>query len=157
MNKTTPDDISNDEYDLKYAHSEVMNSELLEYIKDKFEKDIDTNDVLNIALMLCNEIFTAESDKDKERIKKTVCDIVDDKYALNEFLFSNIAMIKAWNETAVEFKNKDASKQTEKEFVESFEKRRKKYEYKAWNDEKKVIEKYSSGKDRINKIKGGAC
>ena len=154
--KKKPDkSLSDDEYDLKYAHAEVMNYELLEYIKDKFEKDVDTADVLNIALMLCNEIFTAETDADKERIKKTVCDIVDDKYNLNEFIFNNLAMIKAWNETTNEFKDKDESKQTEKAFVESFEKKHKRYEYQAWNDEMKMLKK--CGKDRINKIKGGAC
>ena len=105
--------------------------------------------------MLCNEIFTAESDKDKERIKTTVCDIVDDKYNLNEFIFSNLAMIKAWNETTFEFKDKDDSEQTEKAFVETFEKKRDRYEYQAWNDEMKHLKK--SGKDRIEKIKGGTC
>ena len=147
--------LSADEYDLKFAHGEVMNIELIEYIKDKFDKDVDTADVLNIALMLCNEIFTAESDKDKERIKTTVCDIVDDKYNLNEFIFSNLAMIKAWNETTFEFKDKDSSEQTEKAFVEAYKKKRKRYEYQAWNGEMKHLKK--SGKERIEKIKGGAC
>lgn len=147
--------LSDDEYDLKFAHSEVMNIELIEYIKDKFDKTVDTVDVLNIALMLCNEIFTAESNDDKERIKTTVCDIVDNKYNLNEFIFSNLAMIKAWNETTFEFKDKDDSEQTEKAFVETFEKKRDRYEYQAWNDEMKHLKE--SGKDRIEKIKGGAC
>lgn len=153
--KHTDKSLSDDEYDLKFAHCEVMNYELITYIKDKFDKDIDNVDVLNIALMLSNEIITAETDKDKERIKTTVCDIIDDKYKLNEFIFTNLAMIKAWNETTFEFKDKDSSKQTEKAFIETFEKKRKRYEYKAWNDEMKILKE--SGKDRIDKIKGGAC
>ena len=136
-------DFNNDDDAVDYfALCGLYGNEIKQYIATNFKKEVTDLDVLNFSICLCNAIVTADTDDEKADILKDITAIVNDKYRLNEFIFTNLATIKAWNETtAALFNKKDVS---EKEFTALMNKNVEKNQYKAWNDERTILDKYSS-------------
>ena len=132
-----------------FTLSGLYGNEIKQYVADNFKKEISDLDVLNIAMMLCCYIITAETDDEKAAIIDDITAIVNDKYQLNQYLFTNLATIKSWNETTAKLNSKygnDKRKMrdnvTEKEFDELLNDNNEKNQYKAWNDERKVLDMY---------------
>lgn len=148
--------ISNDfkDSDGKYiAHAMVYSIEIKNYITETFKKEITDLDVLNFAMFLCNEIVTAKKWNTTNKVLKKLSEILNDESKMNEYIFVNLATIKAWNETVFEIENKYGSKEkaknvSEKEFDELMNANVEKTQYKAWNDERKILDMY------FNKSKG---
>lgn len=126
-----------------FALASVYSHEIKTYVADNFKKEITDLDVLNFALMLCDRIVTADGDDEVAETLKDVTEIITNKYKLNEFIFTNLAVIKAWNETTNALHDKK-HEVTEKEFNDLMNKNNEKYQYKAWNDERRILDKYSS-------------
>ena len=121
---------------LNWAYS----SEIIKYVADNFKKEISYLDVSNFVTFLGYAIITAETDDEKADIIKDVTDVVNNKMKLNEFMFTNLATIKSWNETASTLENKEPN---EKEFTALMEKNNERNQYKAWNDERAILDAYS--------------
>lgn len=139
-----------------FAHAYVYNHEIKSYVADNFKKEITDLDVLNFALFLCNEIVTAKKWKIEKELIKTLTEIINDDSKLNEYIFTNLAGIKAWNETVFEIESKYGSKDkakevSEKEFDDILKKYNEKNQYKAWNDERQILDIYSN---KSNAAKG---
>lgn len=126
-----------------FALASVYSHEIKTYVADNFKKEITDLDVLNFALMLCDRIVTADSDDEVAETLKEVTEIITNKYKLNEFIFTNLAVIKSWNETTDALYDKKYDV-TEKEFNDLMKKNNEKNQYKAWNDERKILDAYSS-------------
>lgn len=144
------DDIKNDDGVDYFALSGLYGNEIKEYVADNFKKEITDLDVLNLSIYLCNAIVTVDDADEKAELISDVTDIVNDKYKLNEFIFTRLASIKSWNETtAALFGKKDVA---EKEFNDLMNKNNERNQYKAWNDERKILDAYA---DKIRAAKGG--
>jgi len=132
-----------------FALCSVYSHEIKTYVADNFKKEITDLDVLNFAMMLCCYVVTAETDDEKADIIKEVNEIVTDKNKLNEYIFTRLATIKSWNETTASLESKYGNKQnmkdnmSKKEFDELMNANNSKNQYKAWNDERKVLDAYS--------------
>ena len=143
-------DIDNDSDVDYFALCGVYNHEIKTYVAANFKKEITDLDVLNFAMMLCCYVVTAETDDEKAAILKDVNDIVNDKYKLNEYLFTHLAIIKTWIEITAALECKYGNKKnmqreiTETEFNELMKANNEKNHYKAWNDERTILNKYSS-------------
>lgn len=125
-----------------FALSGLYGNEIKQYVADNFKKEITDLDVLNLSIYLCNAIITTDDADEKAELLKDISDIVNDEYKKNEFIFTRLATIKSWNETtAALFGKKDVS---EKEFNALMGKNVEKNQYKAWNDERRILDKYSS-------------
>lgn len=115
------------------------------YLESNFKKEVSEYDILFFSVSIANQIITAESDADKKSLIDDLTEIINDKSKLNEFFFKHLAMIKAWNESYFEIKDKindyDDELEFEKAFCELMEKNNSKWQYKAWNDELKVKKK----------------
>ena len=133
-----------------FALCSVYNYEIKKYVANEFKKEITDLDVLNFAMMLCCDVVTAETDDEKADIISDVTDIVNDKYKLNEYIFTRLATIKSWNETTAKLSDRK-NEVTEKEFNELMNYNNEKYHYKAWNDERKILDIYSN---KSNAAKG---
>ena len=133
------DDLSEINY---FALSDGLMYKIQKHIADTFKKEISEIDIFNFAMCLCAEIVTADDDETKSEIISEITDIVNDDYKMNEFIFTRLATIKSWNETTAALlgKNNDVS---EKEFNELMEANNEKNQYKAWNDERKILDMYS--------------
>ena len=125
-----------------FALCSVYSHEVKEYVANKFKKEITDVDVLNFAMMLCCYVVTAETTDEKAEILKDITEIIADDNKLNEFIFTRLATIRAWNETTATLHSKE--KVTESEFNELMNANVEKYQYKAWNDERAILDKYSS-------------
>lgn len=148
-------DLTDNDSDVDYfVLCGLYNHEIKSYVAANFKKEITDLDVLNFAMMLCCYVVTAETDDEKADIISDVTDIVNDKYKLNEYLFTRLATIKSWNETTAKLESKYGNKEkmksevSEKEFDELMNATVEKNQYKAWNDERKILDMYS------NKSKG---
>lgn len=124
-----------------FALCGLYNHQIKQYVAAEFKKEITDLDVLNFAMFLCYSVVTAETDDEKADILKDIATIVNDKYRLNEYLFCNLATIKAWNETA--FKLFDKKEVSETEFDAVLKRNVEINQYKAWNDERKILDIYS--------------
>ena len=144
-------DFNNDDDAIDYfALCGIYGNEIKQYIAANFKKEITDLDVLNFSIFLCNAIVTAETDDEKADIISDITDIVNDKYKLNEYIFTRLATIKSWNETtAALFGKKDV---TEKEFNELMNDNVERNQYIAWNDERKILDAYA---DKMKSAKGG--
>ena len=133
------DDLSEINY---FALSDGLMYKIQKHIVDTFKKEISEIDIFNFAMCLCAEIVTADDDETKSEIIGEITDIVNDDSKMNEFIFTRLATIKAWNETTAALlgKNNDVS---EKEFNELMEANNEKNQYKAWNDERKILQNIS--------------
>lgn len=159
--KSTSNETADDSYvdknkmDMLFCKGMMLSTETAEYVRDKFGKEFDDADFLNIATTLAYEIITAESDDDKDRIKKTVCDIVDDKYNLNEFIFTNLASHYAFNKVWKERESDDTL--TGDNLMERLDEVTDNFQYLEWKKEMKLIkESAESGENRLKAINGGA-
>lgn len=146
--------------DTYYAHAMVYNIEIKSYIADNFKKEITDLDVLNFALFLCNEIVTAKKWDNQENLINDLTEIINDDSKLNEYIFTRLAKIKSWNETVIEIETKygkdKANDVSEKEFSEILKKYNEKNQYKAWNDERQILNLYSS-KFATGGVDNGEC
>lgn len=147
--KSSLSDEYGDEKALAMMHTHIF--DIKEYIKETFRKEITDIDVFNISIHLVHGIILAESDPEKEIILSDVNEIINDKFKLNEFIFTHLAMIKAWNETTAILKDKNDV--SENEFNELMTANNEKWQYKAWNDERKVLDIIHAEKENA---KGGA-
>ena len=128
--------------DKAFALASIYNGEIKKYVADNFKKEITDLDVLNLSLHLCNAIITTDDADEKAELLKDISDIVNNGYKKNEFIFTRLATIKSWNETtAALFDKSDVS---ETEFNDLMNKNNEKNQYKAWNDERQILDKYSS-------------
>ena len=102
--------------------------------------------IISVSPVLSNKLGA------KKSVKKFFCEIIDDRYKLNETIFEKLAEMYAVNDIAFEcYQNKDFT-----DYHERIEKRTAEYKYKAWNDELKAIKECASnGENRIEKINGG--
>ena len=125
-----------------FALASIYNGEIKKYVADNFKKEISDLDVLNLSLHLCNAIITVDDADEKAALLKDISDVVNDEYKKNEYIFTRLATIKSWNQTtAALFDKSDVS---EKEFNDLMNKNNEKNQYKAWNDERRILDKYSS-------------
>ena len=152
-NKVTPDkpDVP---VEIKYFYTICCISDsILNYIESNFKKEFDDLDLMNVAIFTLNGIVFAETDAEKEAVKSKLCDMVDDKYNLNEWIFTTSKEIKAHDETFYECirtgKLNDLDAKLDKAVKEA--------NYKAWKDELKVIKEYSTAKSRIDNFKNGGA
>ena len=144
------DDFKNDDGVDYFALSGLYGDEIKKYISNKFKKEISDLDVLNLSIYLCNTIITVDDADEKAELISDITAIVNDEYKLNEFIFTRLASIKSWNETtAALFSKKTVS---EKEFTDLLNKNNEKNQYKAWNDERKILDAYA---DKMKSAKGG--
>ena len=133
--------------DGKYiAHAMVDNYAIKSYIAETFKKEISDLDVLNLALSLCDEIVTAKKWNIADNVLKDLSEILNDESKMNEYIFTRLATIKSWNETIFEIENKYGKEKakdiSEKEFDAILKKNNEKNQYKAWNDERKILDMY---------------
>jgi hypothetical protein len=116
--------------------------EIITYAETNFEKELIDVDVMDIAIYILHGIVTAESDDMKNKVKETLCTIIDDKYALNEFIYTKSNEILAVNNVAAKFiKDGEFNAANSDAIVSEINKKVKEFEYKAWNDELKVIKR----------------
>ena len=139
---------------LKYFYSiSCISDSILNYIETNYKKNFNDLDLMNVAIFTLNGIVFAESDKEKAAVKTKLCGMVDDKYNLNEWLFTVSNEIKAFDETFYEcIKSGELDEMDAK-----LDKAVKEANYKAWKDELKVIKEYSTAKNRIDEIKNGGA
>jgi len=125
-----------------FALSGLYGHEIKQYVADNFKKEITDLDILNLSLHFCNAIITTDDADEKAELLKDISDILNDEYKKNEYIFTRLATIKSWNETtAALFGKKDVS---EKQFNDLMKKNNEKNQYKAWNDERQILDMYSS-------------
>ena len=133
--------------DGKYiAHAMTDHYAIKSYIAETFKKEISDLDVLNLALSLCDEIVTAKKWNITDNVLKDLSEILNDESKMNEYIFTRLATIKSWNETIFEIENKYGKEKakdiSEKEFDAILKKNNEKNQYKAWNDERKILDMY---------------
>lgn len=141
---------------LRYFYTiATLSVDIQEYASEKFEKEFDDLDLMNVAIFTLHGIVSAaESDDDavKEAVKTKLSGMIDNTYNLNEWLYTIAAETKAYDEkfyeciTSGNLDDLDAK----------LDKAVKEANYKAWKDELKVIKRKASAKDRIEAVTGGA-
>ena len=140
--------------ELKYFYSiSCISDSILNYVEKNFNKEFTDLDLMNVAIYTLNGIVFAETDDEKAAVKSKLCGMVDNKYNLNEWLFTVSNEMKAHDETFYNcIKSGDLDNLDAK-----LDKAVKEANYKAWKDELKVIKEYSTAKSRINEIKNGGA
>lgn len=155
-NATAENDVESGEIPehLKYFFSIYnLGDEIIEYAEKEFGKKFDDLDVMNVAIFTLHGIVFAETDAEKEIRKKMLCEMVDDKYNLNEWLFSRARELKAYNETFYECLKTGNTDDLDAKLDKAVEEAN----YKAWHEELAIIKKDAkNGVNRKNKINGGA-
>ena len=140
--------------ELKYFYTiSCISDSILNYIETNFKKKFNDLDLMNVAIFTLHGIIFAESDAEKEAVKTKLCEMVDNKYNLNEWLFTIANEVKAHDEMfyeCIESGNLD-------DMEAKIDKAVKEANYKAWKDELKVIKEYSTAESRINGIKNGGA
>ncbi len=116
--------------------------DIITYAESNFEKELLDIDIMDLAIYVLHGIVTAESDDLKNNVKETLCTIIDDKYALNEFLYVKSNEILAVNNVVSEFiKDGEFTAENHDKISAEIDKKVKEFEYNAWNDELKVIKR----------------
>ena len=116
--------------------------EIITYAETNFEKELLDIDVMDLAIYILHGIVTAETDDKKNNVKETLCAIIDDKYALNEFIYVKSNEILAFNNAVSGFiKDGEFNAANSDKINAEIDKKVKEFEYKAWNDELKVIKR----------------
>lgn len=160
--KSKPDDSAILELDddslfrIKNFYScDTLSDDIVEFVKSKYEKEFTPNDAMNVAIFTLHGIMCASASDDsklKDVVKSKLCDMVDDAYNLNEWIFTTAYEVRAKDETIYECIKSgnldDIDAKVDKAVKEA--------NYNAWKDELKVIKRKISAKDRIAEIKGGA-
>ena len=119
-------------------------NEIITYAESNFKKELLDIDVMDLAIYVLHGIVTAETDDMKNNVKETLCAIIDDKYALNEFLYVKSSQILAFNDAVSGFiKDGEFTADNCDEINAEIDKKIKEFEFKAWNDELKVIKRYA--------------
>ena len=139
---------------LKYFYTiSCISDSIIKYIETNYKKEFDDLDLMNVAIFTLNGIVFAETDAEKEAVKTKLSGMIDDKYNLNEWLFTVANEVKAHDEmfyNCIKSGNLD-------DMDAKIDKAVKEANYKAWKDELKVIKEYSSAKSRIDEIKTGGA
>ena len=166
MNKMINEDISSEELLEKYEDI-IYSEEWLEYVKqfesgsqlaneiteimtERYNKPFNQEDAMNIGLYFMYIILkNSGNKKERKSLKKFFGEIIDDRYKLNEVIFTKLAEMYAVNDITFEcLQTKDFT-----DYNERIEKRTAEYSYNAWNEELKAIKECTSnGEDRIEKI-----
>ena len=160
--KSKPDDSAEMELDdatlfrIKNFYScDTLSDDIVEFVTSKYEKEFTPMDAMNVAIFTLHGIISASASNDsklKDVVKSKLCDMVDDAYNLNEWIFTTAYEVRAKDETIYECiksgNTDDIDAKVDKAVKEA--------NYKAWKDELKVIKRKTSAKDRIAEIKGGA-
>lgn len=160
--KSKPDDSAEMELDdatlfrIKNFYScDTLSDDIVEFVTSKYEKEFTPMDAMNVAIFTLHRIISASASNDsklKDVVKSKLCDMVDDAYNLNEWIFTTAYEVRAKDETIYECiksgNTDDIDAKVDKAVKEA--------NYKAWKDELKVIKRKTSAKDRIAEIKGGA-
>lgn len=141
---------------LRYFYTiATLSVEIQDYALEKFEKEFDDLDLMNVAIFTLHGIVSAAESDDaavKEAVKTKLSGMIDNTYNLNEWLYTIAAQTKAYDKkfyeciTSGNIDDLDAK----------LDKAVKEANYKAWKDELKVIKRKTSAKDRIEAITGGA-
>lgn len=141
----TADEVKYNNFEKHFAMGGMYCDKIDEYIENTFKKSVSVCEIITLSLMQLYYIISVENDEDKELLLSEMKKITTDKSNLNEYIFTSIATIKAWNETAFALKGKENVSETE--FDELMEKNNEIFQYKAWNDERKVLEKFHAETD----------
>jgi len=141
---------------LRYFYTiATLSDDIMEYAEEKFEKEFNDLDLMNVAIFTLHGIVSAAESDDaavKEAVKTKLGGMIDNTYNLNEWLYTIAAETKAYDEkfyeciTSGNLDDLDAK----------LDKAVKEANYKAWKDELKVIKRKASAKDRIEAVTGGA-
>lgn len=116
--------------------------EIITYAESNFEKELLDIDVMDLAIYVLHGIVTAETDDMKNDVKNTLCTIIDDKYALNEFLYTKSNEILAFNNAVSGFiKDGEFNADNTDKINAEIDRKIKEFEFKAWNDELKVLKR----------------
>lgn len=133
---------------------DTLSDDIIEYATSKYEKEFDGLDVMNVAVFTLHGIISAETDAEKSAVKDKLCGMIDDKYNLNEWLFTVAHEVKARDKTIAECIKSGNVDNIDAEIDKAV----KEANYIAWKDELRVIKRNLSAKDRINEIRnGGVC
>lgn len=141
---------------LRYFYTiATLSNDILDYATEKFQKEFNDLDLMNVAIFTLHGIVSAaESDDEavKEAVKTKLSGMIDNTYNLNEWIYTIAAETKAYDKTFYEcIKSGDVA-----DIDAKLDKAVKEANYKAWKDELKVIKRTTSAKDRIENITGGA-
>lgn len=154
--KDLPDVDENMLFMLRYFYTtETLSGDIMEFIPEKFEKDFDELDVMNVAIFTLHGIITAATSNDeniKAVVKSKLSGMIDNEYNLNEWLFTIANETKAHDNAIYE-----CIKSGNLDNIDAVvDKAVKEANYKAWKDELKVIKRNATAEDRINNAIGGA-
>ena len=154
--KEFPELDNNDLLMLRYFYSiSTLSGDILDYATEKFQKEFNDLDLMNVAIFTLHGIVSAaESDDDavKEAVKTKLGGMIDETYHLNEWIYTIAAETKAYDETFYEcIKSGNLN-----DLDAKLDKAVKEANYKAWKDELQVIKRTTSAKDRVENITGGA-
>ena len=133
----------------------TLSDDIMEYAEEKFEKEFNDLDLMNVAIFTLHGIVSAAESDDaavKEAVKTKLGGMIDNTYNLNEWIYTIAAETKAYDKkfyeciTSGNLDDLDAK----------LDKAVKEANYKAWKDELKVIKRKTSAKDRVEAVTGGA-
>ncbi len=141
---------------LRYFYTtETLTGDIMEYASTEFQKEFSDLDVMNVAIFTLHGIVSAVASDDvnvKDAVKTKLCGMIDEKYNLNEWLYTIAYETKAHDKALFEcIKSGNLDDMDAK-----IDKAVKEANYKAWKDELKVIKRNLSAKDRVDKVTGGA-
>ena len=142
---------------LRYFYTtETLTGDIMEFASKEFQKDFTDLDVMNVAIFTLHGIITAaasDNDEMKDAVKYKLSGMVDNKYNLNEWLYTVAAETKAHDKAIYDCIKSGNIANVNAEIDKAV----KEANYKAWKDELKVIKRELSAKDRIDKIKNGGA
>ena len=154
--KELPDIDENLLFMIRYFYTtETLTGDIMEFASTNFEKEFGELDVMNVAIFTLHGIISAAASDDvdvKNAVKCKLSGMIDDKYNLNEWLYTVAAETKAHDKALY-----DCIKSGNLDDIDAkIDKAVKEANYLAWKDELKVIKRNESAKSRIEKVKGGA-
>ena len=130
---------------------DTLSDDIIEYATSNYEKEFDGLDVMNVAVFTLHGIISAETDAEKEAVKTKLCGMIDDKYHLNEWLYTIAHEVKAKDNAIYECIKSGNMDNIDAEIDKAV----KEANYLAWKDELRVIDRKLSAKDRIDEIRNG--
>ena len=142
---------------LRYFYTtETLTGDIMEYASTEFQKEFSDLDVMNVAIFTLHGIVTAAASDDvdvKNAVKCKLSGMIDEKYNLNEWLYTVAAECKAHDRAIYEcIKSGNLD-----DINGKIDKAVKEANYKAWKDELTVIKRNATAKSRVeNAKKGGA-
>ena len=149
MKNNKKNDVPEIPIEMKYFYTvSCLMSGILDKVESKFKKEFDDLDLMNVATFLLHGIVCTESKDEKEIIKQRICEMIDNPMHLNEFLYTRAKSIKAYDNTFYDCLVTGNLEDLDNKLNDAVEKA----EYKAWNDEQKIINASASFKNRYNQM-----